>query len=211
MRTTALVLLAPLALLAAGCLGTSGAQQQAAARKRTFALEAAPAARLCDAPRFAALKIRACRALPPFDARAFIVRRPAGEMAEDFYNGWIAAPQDLLRAQVARRLEQTGLFASVCDAQAATRAPLGLEAVAGELCLDFSSGAPAAVVSLRLLLLDERAPAFALLFTAERSGRAAFDPADPAAPALAYGCALSQALDALAQDLARAPLPAPAP
>ena len=210
MRTIALLPLAALALIAAGCLGTSGAQQQAAARKRAFTLEAAPATRLCQSPRFSALKIRSCRALPPFDARTFLVKRAAGEMAEDHYNGWIAAPQDLLRAQLARRLEQTGLFASVCDAQAAASVPLGLEAIVGELCLDFSKGAPAAAVTLRLLVLDERSPDFTLLFSAERSGRATFDAADPSAPAPAFGRALSDALDALAQDLAAAPLPAAA-
>jgi ABC-type uncharacterized transport system auxiliary subunit len=201
------LLLAALPLLLAGCLGSSSSQQQAAARKRTFVPVAAAAPRLATAPRFAALKVRACRVLPPFDARAFIVRRAGGEVVEDYYNGWIAPPQDLLRVQVARHLEQAGLFEAVVDAAAATQTPLGLEAVASDLCLDFTGERPAATVTLRLLLLDDRTPTFTVLFTEERTGRAPFDAADPAAPAQAFGQALTQALEALEKALASAPLP----
>jgi len=198
---------AALPLLLAGCLGTAASQQQAAARRRTFILEAAPAAPLVPAPRFAAIKVRSCRALPPFDSRAFIVRRAAAETVEDYYNGWLAAPQDLVRAQAGRRLEQTGLFEAVRDAYAATRAPLALEITVSELCLDFSGDRPAAAVTLRYTVIDDRAPAFTALFSAERAGRAPFDADDPSAPALAFGQALSQALAALEQALASASLP----
>lgn len=200
--------LAALPLLLAGCFGTSASHQQAAARKRTFVPVAAPAARLFAAPRFAPVKIRACHVLPPFDARAFIVRRPNAETVEDYYNGWIANPHDLLRVQIAHHLEQTGLFEAVYDAPATTQTPLGLEAVVGELCLDFTGDRPAAAVTLRLLVLDDRAPAFTVLFTEQRAGRAPFDAADPVAPAQAFGRALTQALEALEQALAAAALPA---
>jgi ABC-type uncharacterized transport system auxiliary subunit len=197
-----------LALLS-GCFGGASAQRQARAQKRTFVPLAAAVNPVAPSPGFAPVKIRAFRALPPFDARTFIVRRAGGEFAADYYNGWLAAPHELIRAQVARYLEEAGLFAAVYDSSSGTIAPLGLEGVVSELYLDASGDAPAAVVTLRLLVLDERTSAFTVLATCERSVRAAFDPADPTAASQAFGRALTQALEALAAALARAPLPRP--
>lgn len=186
-----------LPLLFAGCLG---AGSRPGAPKRTFLPVAeAPAARL-SAPRFGPVKIRSFRALPPFDARSFIVRRAGSEFAADYYNAWIAPPQDLIRVQTARYLERTGLFSAVYDASSGTLPELSLEGVVSEFFLDCGGGAPAAVVTLRLLVLDERAPGFTVLFSAGKTGRALAG----ADPALAFGQALTQALAALAQALGEA-------
>ncbi len=198
-----------LALLAAGCLHAPRAQQQAAAQRRTFAPQAVPGARLAEAPRFAAVKLRGFRCLPPFDSRPLIVRRPGGEVAADFYNSWVAAPHDLLRAQTARHLERTGLFTALYDAASGTLPPLGLEGVVGELALDYTGARPAAALTLRLLVLDERAPDFAVLFSCERSARVPFDPGPADAGVRALNEALSNVLEALGRDLADAPLPQP--
>jgi len=187
-------------LLAAGCFGTSRTQQQAIAQKRTFIPVAAPAAPRTT--RFAALKVRAFRTLPPFDAHTFIVRRSGDEFVRDSYNTWIAPPNDLIRVQTVRYLEESRLFSAVYDASSGTLPPLGLEGVVSELYLDFAGPKPAAVVTLRLQVLDERASAFTILFSQEKSGRAEFDASDKTAPSQAFGLALTQALDALTQALA---------
>jgi len=192
-------------LLAAGCLGGRHAQRQALAQKRTFVPLAGAAKPLAPAPRAAAVKVRAFRALPPFDARAFIVRRPGGEFAADFYNGWLAAPHELIRVQATRYLEASGLFAAVYDSASGTVAPLGLEGLVTELYLDHSGDAPAAVVTLRLLVLDERTPSFTVLATHEAQARVAYTPSAPAAASEAFGQALTQTLEALAAALAAAP------
>ncbi|HQL50231.1 MAG TPA: hypothetical protein PLR91_03465 [Kiritimatiellia bacterium] len=192
-------------LLAAGCLGGRHAQRQALAQKRTFVPLAGAAKPLAPAPRAAAVKVRAFRALPPFDARAFIVRRPGGEFAADFYNGWLAAPHELIRVQATRYLEASGLFAAVYDSASGTVAPLGLEGLVTELYLDHSGDAPAAVVTLRLLVLDERTPSFTVLATHEAQARVAYTPGAPAAASEAFGQALTQTLEALAAALAAAP------
>jgi ABC-type uncharacterized transport system auxiliary subunit len=207
MKSTALLPLASLALLLAGCLGANRAQQVAAAQKRTFVPVASPAAALVATPRFAPVKVRAFRVLPPFDARAFIVRRANGEFALDFYNSWIVPPQDLLRVQAARYLEQTRLFGAVYDSSSGTLPPLNIECVVSELYLDYTGTTPAAVVTLRLLVLNEHAADFAVLFSTERTGRAPFPASDTSAPAPAFGQALTLALEALSQALAAAPLP----
>ena len=192
-------------LLAAGCFGTPRAQQQATAQKRAFIPVVAPAAPLDT--RFAALKVRAFRTLPPFDASTFIVRRAGNEYVRDYYNTWVAAPNDLVRCQTVRHLEQSRLFSSIYDASSGTLPPLGLEGVVSELFLDFTGPKPAAVVTLRLQILDERSPSYSVLFSDEKSGRAEFDASDRNAPAVAFGAALTQALEALTQALASASLP----
>ena len=205
MKTTASALgLAGTLLLVTGCLATHRAQH-AAAQIRSFMPVAAPAAP--QTARFAALKLRTFRTLPPFDAHSFIIRRPGGELVSDYYNTWIAPPGDLIRAQTARYLEESRLFSAVYDASSGTLPPLGLEGVVSELCLDFTGAKPAAVVTLRLLVLDERSPAFTVLFSAEKSSRVTFDATDKSAPSPAFGQALTQALEALTQALATAGLP----
>ncbi|MEI7898921.1 MAG: hypothetical protein WCK89_01615 [bacterium] len=207
MKTTACLVLFTSSLLLAGCLGGKSAQLQAAAQKRTFVPVVAAAQPVSPAPGFVAIKTRPFRVLPPFDTRAFIVRRAGGEFAADFYNGWIVAPQELIRVQTQRYLEEAGLFAAVYDSASGTLAPLSVEGVVSELTLDYTGEAPAAVVTLRLLVLDERAADFTVLFSAEKSARVAFAPDDKGAPAQALGAALTQTLESLIRALAAAPLP----
>ena len=199
-----LIRTAGILLLVTGCF-TSTRTQQAAAQKRSFIPVAAPATP--QAPRFAALKFRSFRTQPPFDGHTFIIRRPAGEFISDFYNTWIAPPGDLIRAQTARYLEESRLFSAVYDTSSGTLTPLGLEGVVSELYLDFTGAKPAAVVTLRLLVLDERSPGFTVLFSAEKTGRVEFDALDKSAPSPAFGAALTQALGSLTQALAAANLP----
>lgn len=195
------------AVLAGGCFGGKAVQRQAQALRRTFMPEAGRAVRpeKAGAP-FAAAKLRAFRAMPPFDSRAFIVRRAGGEYAADFYNGWLAPPQALIRSQAARYLEEAGIFQALYDAGAGTSVPLGLEGVVSGLYLDYV-GVPAAVVRLRLLVLDEHSPQFRVLFDAERETRVTFDPENKNAAAEAFGAALTKALEELSAALRAADLP----
>lgn len=193
-----------LSLLLTGCFG-SARTQQTTVQKRAFLPLVAPA--VAQTPRFAALKIRTFRTLPPFDARTFIVRRPGDEFVCDTYNTWIAPPNDLIRAQTAHYLEETHLFSAVYEASSGTLPPLGLEGVISELYLDFTGKKPAAVVTLRLLILNEQVPAFTVLFSAEKSCRVEFDPSDKGAFSNVFGQALTHALEALTHTLMTADLP----
>ena len=106
-----MILLASSVLLA-GCLGSGGrsAQREARAQKRPFMPLAGEAGPLASAPRAAAVKMRGFRVQPPFDVRHFIVRRPGGEFAADYYNGWLAAPHELIRVQATRYIEASEAF-----------------------------------------------------------------------------------------------------
>lgn len=197
--------------LLCGCFSGKGAQQKALAQKRTFIPLVAAPPPSAQAPLFDAVKIRPFKVLPPYDARNFVVQRDGGETVLDFYNGWLAAPADLLRVQATRYLEASGLFASVYDTGSGTATPLGLEGTVGELYLDYTGPSPAAVVRLRLLILDERTPLFTVLFTAEKESRVPIAASEKNAASQAFSRALTQTLEALVKDLARAPLPPAAP
>ena len=199
LRVSTIVL--TIGMLLVGCLSGRHAQRQALAQKRTFVPLAGLAKPISPAPRAAAVKVRAFRALPPFDVRTFIVRRPGGEFAADYYNGWLAAPHELIRVQATRYLEASGLFAAVYDSASGTVAPLGLEGLVTELYLDHSGDTPAAVVALRLLVLDERTPSFTVLATHEAQARVAYTPGVPSAASEAFGRALTQVLETLTAAL----------
>ena len=188
----------------AGCLSSSSdAQRKMAEQKRTWLLEADVSAVETRPPKFAEMKIRAFRALPPFNAAGIVVKRANGEAAVDFYNAWVAPPHDLIRVQAMRYLEQTGLFSAVYDTASGTQTPLGLEGTMCELFLDCrDENRPVAAVTLRLVLLDESSPVFTVLGSAEATARAAYNPGAADGIARAFNTALTQALAALAQNLA---------
>ncbi|MDX9866408.1 MAG: ABC-type transport auxiliary lipoprotein family protein [Kiritimatiellia bacterium] len=206
MNWTTLLCMPFLVLAGSGCLGGARAHRLADRQKRSFLPEASAAQPLAPAPRFGAATLRSLRIQPPFDARTFLIRRGQNEFAADFYNGWIAPPADLIRGQTARYLRETGLFETVFDLPGGTRAPLGLECIVNDLYLDHSGPEPAAVVAMRVLVLDERTPNGSVLFTCEKRARVPLTSSDAGTAAEALGRALTQTLEALTRTLAAAPL-----
>ena len=195
-------------LAGAGCVSSSSdAQRKVSEQKRTYLLEADVSAVTAREARFGEAKLRSFRGLAPFGSANVVVRRASGETVLDFYNAWVAAPHELARVQVARYLERAGLFRAVHDAASGTLAPLGIEGSVCELCLDCRGEVPTAVVTLRLVLLDERTTAFTVLGSAEGSGRVEYDAAREDGIPRAFNAALTMALDALARELAELDVP----
>jgi len=190
-----------LGMLGPGCTSSSDAQRQAVEQKRTYLLDAdMPSVKAAQA-RFGVVKVRPFRGLPPFNSTSLVVKRANGETVLDFYNAWVAPPHDLVRVQATRYLEQAGLFRAVYDASSGTATSIGLEGTVCELFLDCRGEKPAAVVTLRLVLLDERSTEFTVLCTAEKTARADYDPAREDSIAHAFNTALTHVLNALAQEL----------
>ena len=184
-----------------GCTSTADAQRRAAEQKRTYLLEADTSAVAARAARFDAVKVRAFRSLPPFNTASLVVRRGNGETVLDFYTAWVAAPHELARVQVTRYLERVGLFRAVYDASSGALPPLGLEGTVCELFLDCRGAVPEAVVTLRLVVLDERATEFTVVGAAERTARVGCDAAREDGIAVAFNAALTQALGAVVEAL----------
>jgi len=181
-------------MLGAGCVSSSDAQRKAAEQKRTWLLEAEMPAAKGPARWSDGIKVRAFRSQPPFHAPNIVVKRANGETVLDFYNAWVAPPHDLVRVQAVRYFEASGLFPAVYDSTSGTLPPLGLEGTVCELFLDCRGERPEAVVTLRLVVLDERTPQFTVLCSAEATGRAAYDAEAPDGIARAFNAALTHAL-----------------
>ena len=190
-----------LGMLGPGCSSSSGVQRQAVEQKRTYLLEAGMPAATAAHARFGAVKVRAFRGLPPFNSASLVVKRANGETVLDFYNAWVAPPHDLVRVQATRYLERAGLFSAVYDAASGTLASVGLEGSVCELYLDCRGEKPAAVITLRLMLLDERSADFTVLCASEKSARADYDPSREDGIAHAFNAALTKALEAIAAEL----------
>jgi len=190
-----------LGMLGPGCSSSSGVQRQAVEQKRTYLLEAGMPAAVAAQARFDAVKVRTFRGMPPFSSTSLVVKRANGETVLDFYNTWVAPPHELVRVQATRYLERTGLFSAVYDATSGTAAPIGLEGTVCELFLDCRGEKPMAVVTLRLVLLDERSAEFTVLASAEKTARAIYDPTREDGIAHAFNAALTHALGELAQGL----------
>lgn len=193
-------------LLGTGCMSSSSeAQRQAVEQKRTYLLEAGMPAATAAQSRFGAVKVRAFKGQPPFHSASLVVKRANGETVLDFYNAWVAPPHDLVRVQASQYLQRAGLFGALHDATSATMAPVGLEGTVCALFLDCRGEKPAAVVTLRLALLDERNAEFTVLCAAEKTARADYDAAREDGIAQAFNSALTQVLEALTQELREKP------
>jgi ABC-type uncharacterized transport system auxiliary subunit len=208
-------LLAPLSitsLITASCLLLSGcissdAQVVAVNQKRSFALTAALPASALRAPRFDNLKLLSFKSQPPYDANNLIVRRATGETVVDYYTTWIAAPQELIRVQALNVLRAKGLFKAVYDSTSGSLADAGLEGMVEEIFLDCRTDKPTAVITLRLSIIDETAPAFTLLWSAVATGSAPLESSGSPALISAFDKALTLALEQLTGELEKTTFP----
>jgi len=192
-------------LLLSGCI-SSDAQLVAVHQKRSYALQANLPAKPMATPRFENLKMLSFNSQPPFDSGNLIVKRANGETVADYYSTWIASPHELIRVQAMDYLRKSGLFKSVYDSASGALAPMGLEGTVEEILLDFRKERPMAIITLRLSIVDETAPAFTLLWSSEATGSVPLESSDPADLVAAFDKALTQSLSKLTRDLEKSTL-----
>jgi len=193
-------------LLFSGCI-SSDAQLTAVNHKRSYALEAASPTPVARDPRFGPLKILSFRSQPPYEANNLIVQRANGETVMDYYTSWIASPHELIRVQSMNYLRKTGLFKAVYDSNSGSLADTGLEGTVEAITLDCRTDKPVAVITLRLTMIDETAPEFTILWSAEATGRTTVETMDPRALVSAFDKALTLALEQLTRQLEKASFP----
>jgi ABC-type uncharacterized transport system auxiliary subunit len=198
-------LLAIFMLCLSGCI-SSDAQLVAVHQKRSYALQANLPAKPMATPRFENLKMLSFNSQPPFDSGNLIVKRANGETVADYYSTWIASPHELIRVQAMDYLRKSGLFKAVYDSASGALAPMGLEGTVEEIQLDFRKERPMAIITLRLSIVDETAPAFTLLWSGEATGSAPLESSDPADLVAAFDKALTQSLSKLTRDLEKSSL-----
>lgn len=190
-------------LALAGCI-SSDSQRDAVNQKKSYALEAATPRTPLLSPRFGQLKILSFKSQPPFEANNLVVRRANGETVMDYYTTWIAAPHELVRVQTMSYLRKTGLFKAIYDSASGSLSPNGLEGTVEQLLLDCRTDKPTAVITLRFNIIDESAPDFSMLWSAETTGRVEIEPNGSLAIIDAFDKALTKALEQMARELEKA-------
>ena len=144
------LLLGTLGFLTAGCVSI----KQPAVEKHTYALEAAPAAPEPAPAGGALLRVRRFRAAPGYRDAGFVYRLGDLDYTVDFYNQFLAGPDEMLAEQTARFLSQTGLFAAVLDGSSKLLPDYYLEGNLDALYGDFRERrSPRAVLEISFFLI----------------------------------------------------------
>jgi len=150
MRFAQFILVITAMLLAASCKLTP---TQAYPEKDRFGLQAKGIDKATDSPS-GAIRIQRVHVAPPYNQREFVYRTGELSYSSDYYNLFVADPQDLITAEIVRGLTATGRFKSVLIGSSSADAPFKLEITVTRLEGDFQAQ-PKAVIAMHAVLLQE--------------------------------------------------------
>jgi|GEM_PF-1702510 len=122
----------------------------------SYLLEAsAPIQQQATTPVFAGvLKIRYCRATPPFDGQLFLYKSADSRYEQDFYRQFLTPPNEQVAELLRIRMESSGLFDNVIPASSAVEPDYTLEPQLLAVYTDFSDAmAPKTVMKVHVVLL----------------------------------------------------------
>ena len=106
---------------------------------------------------FGAVRIAQTSVRPPYDGTHLAVLRANGSLAFDPYNGFAAAPAQMLRGALQDAAEASGAFERVVASNSSAKCDLSLEATVTRLALDCrKEGRRDASLGLTLILLKGR-------------------------------------------------------
>lgn len=152
MRILGLLVLIP-AVLLSGLACRIGPNQPYPARDR-FGVIATGINRVQGSPH-GTLRLERVRVAPPFDQRSFVYRTGELSFDIDYFNQFVAAPADLLTAEVLTGLKASRRFEQVVPPEILLDMPYRLDVTVTRLEGDFRNPArPAAVIALRMILLE---------------------------------------------------------
>lgn len=139
--------------LAGGCVDLSQAHQP----KAHFAIEApAPAARAPSSERSGAVRVMRVRVAPPSDGRMFVYRVGEHEYTLDYFNIFVADPDQMLTAAVVEAMTASGPFVTVVGPGGGADATMRLETTVLAMHADLrDSSRPSAFVRARFVLLAD--------------------------------------------------------
>ncbi len=173
--------------------------------RHEFALQAerpgAPAASN-PGPRNATLKVGRIGLQPPYGGTSFVYRVGELRYELDPYNGFVAAPNELLGHQIAEWLRRSGLFAAVREPASPLTGDYVLEGLVLDMHGDIrDADKPTAVLAMEIYVRRASADR-TLVFDRTYAQRVAIDNGSPDALAQGLGVALTRILEALERDLA---------
>ncbi len=104
------------------------------------------------------LEVRRVNISPPFDGLSLVYRTRGGAYVKDYYNEWVAPPEELFSSQLVDCLSASGTFASVVDGRSAAPHRYALETCITSLYGDFQDPQHANIVlAARVYLLEDSA------------------------------------------------------
>ena len=174
-----------------------------------YSIEPSPAALAVPKPPHPErLRVERVRIAAAYDRTALVYRLNAVRYVSDSYHSFLADPGPMLSNRIAEWLAAAGLFKAVDAPGGAAPAPWVLEATVTELYGDFEVGGdnPAAVMSIRFTIIDERSARPKVVYERSLSRRVPVSRAAPEALVSGYGMALADILTQLATDLSNSTL-----
>ena len=118
----------------AGCASRSSLNSQ----QKVFLLESSNNSQSLSEPLDGVLKIRHCRAVPPFDSQYFLYRTDKGLYQQDYYKLFLTPPNEQIGELLRAWLEQSKIFTSVLPASSSAESDYIMEPHLSALYSDFS-------------------------------------------------------------------------
>ncbi|HEY2585632.1 MAG TPA: ABC-type transport auxiliary lipoprotein family protein [Tepidisphaeraceae bacterium] len=191
-------------LLATSC----GNLAQPQPDKAFFAIDpgAPPAAPRRHGP---VLQVSRLRVAAPYNGTAFVYRNKGGEFRSDYYNAFVAPPDQLLTGAVVRWLSAASPFNVVVDASSAVGGRYVLEGTVTDLYGDYTDPAAAkAVIAVHVFLLDEGGEDARIMFQKDYRSAVPIEPGNVNSLVSGWDRALRDILSQMTADLARTADPA---
>jgi cholesterol transport system auxiliary component len=184
--------------------GTGCSITRPSVERHLYSLETERSAPAATARIPATLKVGRISMQPPYGGTTFLYRTGELQYEADPYNGFFAAPNELLGHAIAQWLGQSQLFAAVREPASPLTGDYVLEGLVTALYGDLRDPRdPGAVLAIRIYVRRSDAEG-ALVFEHAYSQRVRTGSDSAEALARGYGAALGQVLGKLEQDLARA-------
>jgi len=102
------------------------------------------------------LQVRRVNIAPPFGGSSLVYRTRGGRYVKDYYNEWVAPPEELLSTELVDWLSTSGPFKTAVDGRSAAPHRFALETSITSLYGDFQDPAkPKVVLDARVYLLDD--------------------------------------------------------
>jgi len=200
MRNTVRIAALAAVWLVTGCLSLSREYPE----KRYYALEARREGE-ARSPHPGTLRVRALRFARGFEERMLVFATGEHRFESDFYHEFFFPVHEMISGALTGWLEQTGVFEEVVTTGSLAEADFVLEGAVRRVYGDLREpGAPAAVVSLHVLLLENDAVAPRILLNREYEMRARATAREPGAIVAAMNDALHEAFSEIERDVAEA-------
>jgi len=154
-------------------------------------------------PGHGVLEVRKLRIASPYDGQALVYRTKGDQFRSDYYNGFIAAPDQLLTGTLVAWLSRAGLFESVINSASDIPAKYVLEGNVTALYGDYTNKtAPIAIIAVTVFLIDDGNAQSRILFQREYHATAPIGSGSADSLVKGWGTAFRQILERISADLA---------